>query len=564
MAKIPKPMNGVVKSLRQLFGGNRPTTQPFYLSTGSSVVSRSAIAGTRGQTEGEGAMSGSGDNITSTAVLPDERNFQYAIFEEMAKSPTVNAALSIHITYALAPDKKTGRAFVISPKDMNDKEAVDRCAELSADLGEMINTLLPSMAMIMSVFGVGYCRPYATQGKGITGIESSFYTLPYFVREYYQGNQLMGFAGDYITKKNSSEQVLSEPWLLVPMKTPFWKPSGKLMPVNTSTQPYSLLDDQEDKQVQETQNYGTSFLESSYEPWLNLCGALKALKAVRYNSAKIDRLIALATDSLDVANAANYTRTIAQSLKRNSDMLERRATSNLAMPTVMNHLIPVMGNGKNGITVDTQSIPADINGIEDVMFHLRQLAASLGVDSTMLGWADQMSGGLGEGGWAQTAIQAALRANWIRAAAKQMIERLIDIHLAYKYGKTYIGEDRPFTVSFHSMNTAIQEEENRELDARANFVTLLVQVMDAINNSPKMSGSDTFMSYLFIDQLKMTPEQVGQMIKEFRSIKSPDEQSGGGSMMNESAPQLGDDPANWSNEQLVSFAHFILNPQEQK
>ena len=119
-------------------------------------------------------------------------------------------------------------------------------------------------------------------------------------------------------------------------------------------------------------------------------------------------------------------------------------------------------------------------------------------------------------------------------------------------------------MSFHSMNTAIQEEENRELDARANFVTLLVQVMDAINNSPKMSGSDTFMSYLFIDQLKMTPEQVGQMIKEFRSIKSPDEQSGGGSMMNESAPQLGDDPANWSNEQLVSFAHFILNPQEQK
>jgi len=561
MAKIPKPMNGVVKSLRQLFGGNRPDTAPLYLSSGSSVVSRSAVTGAPGQIDGEGAMSGSGDSITSTALLPGDRHGQYSIFEEMAKSPTVNAALSIHITYALAPDKRTGRSFAITPKDLNDKDAADRCAELTADLGDMINTLLPSMAMIMSVFGTSYCRPYAEQGKGITGIESSYYTLPYFVREYYQGNQLVGFAGDYITKLNSSEQVLSEPWLLVPMKTPFWKPDGQTMPITSSARPYSLLADEADKEVMETQNYGTSFLESSYEPFLNLCGALKALKAVRFNSAKVDRLIALSTDSLDVANAANYTRTVAQSLKRNNDMLERRATSNLAMPTVMNHLIPVMGNGKNGITVDTQSIPADINGIEDVMFHLRQLAASLGVDSTMLGWADQMAGGLGEGGWAQTAIQAALRANWIRAAAKQAIERLIDIHLAYKYGKTYIGEDRPFSVTFHSMNTAIQEEENRELDARANFVTLLVQVMDAINNSPKMSGSDTFMSYLFVNQLKMTPEQVAQMIKEFRSIKAPDEQSGG-SMMNESAPQLGDEPANWSNEQLVSFAHFILNPQE--
>ncbi|WP_241647081.1 portal protein [Rosenbergiella metrosideri] len=562
MAKIPKPMNGVVKSLRQLFGGNRPDSTPLYLSSGSSVVSRSAVTGAPGQIDGEGAMSGSGDSITSTAQLPSDRHGQYSVFEEMAKSPTVNAALSIHITYALAPDKKTGHSFAITPKDLNDKDAADRCAELTADLGDMINTLLPSMAMIMSVFGTSYCRPYAQQGKGITGIESSYYTLPYFVREYYQGNQLVGFAGDYITKQDSSERVLSEPWLLVPMKTPFWKPDGGTMPVTSTARPYSLLADEADKEVMETQNYGTSFLESSYEPFLNLTGALKALKAVRFNSAKVDRLIALSTDSLDVANAANYTRTVAQSLKRNNDMLERRATSNLAMPTVMNHLIPVMGNGKNGITVDTQSIPADINGIEDVMFHLRQLAASLGVDSTMLGWADQMSGGLGEGGWAQTAIQAALRANWIRAAAKQAIERLIDIHLAYKYGKTYIGEDRPFTVTFHSMNTAIQEEENRELDARANFVTLLVQVMDAINNSPKMSGSDTFMSYLFIDQLKMTPEQVAQMIKEFRSIKAPDEQSGGGDMMNESAPAIGDDPANWSNEQLVSFAHFILNPQE--
>lgn len=566
MAKIPKPLSGVVQSLRQIFGAGKGQINPAYLNSGSSVISRSSIAGARHGADKEGAMSGAGDSVTSFAVLPIDRLAQYAIFEEMSRSPTVHAALSIHVTYALAPDKKTGSAFVITPKDPSDPDAVARCDELTTDLGDMINQGLPSWAMIMSVFGTAYVRPYAEQGKGITGIESSYHTLPYFIREYQQGNQLVGFSGDYVTEPNSSAPVLSDPWLLVPMKNPFWRASSCLMPVNIGLKPYSLIEEQADKQVVETQNYGTSFLESSYEPWLNLIGALKALKAIRYNSAKIDRLIALSTDSLDVANAANYTRTVAQSLKRNSDMLQRNATSNLAMPTVLNHLIPVMGDGKNGITIDTQSIPADINGIEDVMFHLRQLAASLGVDSTMLGWADQMSGGLGEGGWAQTAIQAALRANWIRAAAKTSVERLIDIHLAYKYGKAYLAEDRPFTVSFHSMNTAIQEEENRELDARANFVSILVQVMDAINNSPKMSGSDTWMNYLFMDQLKMSADQVAQMTKEFRSITTPDDQSGGGSMMNESAPNapLGDDPATWTHDQLLNFAHFVLNPQDKK
>lgn len=551
---------GFLSALKKAFnGGDVTPADPVVFTSGHSVVARSGLSALRPGILGSNSdgMTSAADSISLSAELPGERLQKYNILETMAKSPTISTALNIHIAHALAPSKKTGQAFILSPKDGSDAEAVSRCEELTADLGAMINDGLPSWAMIMAIFGVSYVRPYAEQGRGITGIESSYYTLPHFVQEFYRGSQLVGFSGDYILDTHSLRRVITEPWNLVSMKNPYWTPQHKVIPVSYGTKGYSLLSDQADKPLMETQNYGTSFLEYSYEPYLNLCASLAALKSTRNNAAKIDRLIALTTNTLDPVNAANYTRGVSQALKRHSDLVAQRSINANAIPTVLNHLIPVMGDGKNGITIDTQSIPADISGIEDVMFHLRQLAASLGIDATMLGWADQMSGGLGEGGWQQTAIQAALRANWIRQAAQRTIYRLLDIHLAYKYGKVYTETNRPYDVQFNSMNTAIQEEENRELDARANFVVVISQIMDQIQNNPKLAGSDAFMRYLFTEQLHIDDDTLNTMIKEFKANESEQNNEHG---MYESAPlSSGDDPENWTPEQLINFAKFVMS-----
>ncbi|HGW9752369.1 TPA: phage portal protein [Escherichia coli] len=551
---------GFLSALKKAFnGGDVTPADPVVFTSGHSVVARSGLSALRPGILGSNSdgMTSEADSISLSAELPGERLQKYNILETMAKSPTISTALNIHIAHALAPSKKTGQAFILSPKDGSDAEAVSRCEELTADLGAMINDGLPSWAMIMAIFGVSYVLPYAEQGRGITGIESSYYTLPHFVQEFYRGSQLVGFSGDYILDTHSLRRVITEPWNLVSMKNPYWTPQHKVIPVSYGTKGYSLLSDQADKPLMETQNYGTSFLEYSYEPYLNLCASLAALKSTRNNAAKIDRLIALTTNTLDPVNAANYTRGVSQALKRHSDLVAQRSINANAIPTVLNHLIPVMGDGKNGITIDTQSIPADISGIEDVMFHLRQLAASLGIDATMLGWADQMSGGLGEGGWQQTAIQAALRANWIRQAAQRTIYRLLDIHLAYKYGKVYTETNRPYDVQFNSMNTAIQEEENRELDARANFVAVISQIMDQIQNNPKLAGSDAFMRYLFTEQLHIDDDTLNTMIKEFKANESEQNNEHG---MYESAPlSSGDDPENWTPEQLINFAKFVMS-----
>lgn len=559
MAKKNKALS-VLSALRQAFrGADADAPESLPCSNGQNVVvSRSGLAALAYQEGKVGEMTTAGDSLYLGAEMPLGRLQRYAILEEMANSPICSAVLNNHIGHALASDKKTGLAFCIAPVDPSDKEGAARAKELQDDLAAMINKHLPSLAMTMAIFGVAYVRPYAWTGNGITSLENSYYSLPYFVQEFYKGDQLVGFGGDYVLSPDTHTRTLSSPWSLAPMKNSYWTPTRNVQPVTSGNRGYSLLSEEEYKKVAEMQNYGTSFLAHAYEPFLNLTGALNALKATRYNAAKVDRLIALTTNSLDPVVGANYTRTVSQTLKRHGEALQKKAVNGNTMPTVMNHVIPVMGDGKNGITIDTQSIPADITSIEDVMFHLRQLCAALGIDSTMLGWADQMAGGLGEGGW----IQTALRAQWLRQGGQEMIYRLIDIHLAFKYGKVYPVNDRPYVVQFNSMNTAIQEEESREMDARANFITLMVQVMDAQQANNKLAENDTFMRYLFSDQLKMDGGTLDKMLAEFSKSrdKADAQEEENGSMMNESAPDS-DDPVSWTHEELVAFARYVVRPE---
>ncbi|MGL5468585.1 MAG: hypothetical protein ACRDCT_10445 [Shewanella sp.] len=474
--------------------------------------------------------------------LPVDRGARYSIYQEMAESDLVSAALQMHIAHALAPDMATGNIITIEAKD---KEHEKLAAELMADLGKMLNDNITSWAMLMCIYGVHYLRPYGEQGKGVTDIESSYYTLAKHVREYMRGDLLCGFTSDHlITKDKSADVLLSEPWSLVALKVPFWLPDLESEPEYLGGEKYSLFTDLHRRTPIETQNYGTSFLQNAYVAWVELKESTRALRGARYNASRQDRFIGIGMEGLDPVSAAKYLNTVSTQMRKDMEAEARVAVKNGMKPTIWNRLLPVLSGGKGGLTIDSQQTSPDINGIEDTLFNLKRFCAAMGIDPAMMGWSDMMAGGLGEGGWSRTSIIAALRANWVRIGVRQMVERLIDIHIAYKHGKAFPTNESPFNIKFHSINTALAIEKQDERQGLVDFTTAVATLLDMVEQG-SLSGSETF-KRVVMSNVGLTDEEVNAIIDEIAKAK-------------ESGGEEGEDMYESADNRLKRLIHDELN-----
>ncbi|HHY0551922.1 TPA: hypothetical protein ACVU5P_004241 [Vibrio parahaemolyticus] len=445
--------------------------------------------------------------------LPSDRFLRYRIYKEMSEDSTIHTALELHLAHALSVDNKSGQIVYLEPKSDEDAEYVE---QLNKEVMTKINENITSWAWPMCVFGVGYVRPYAEIGRGIYHWESNYYTLPNNIREYERAGVLVGFTSEELRTKPGGEQVrLAEPWTLIPLKNPIWRPDMDIEPVNYSGQAYSLYSDIHTRYPIETQNYGTSLLYAAYESWLFLRNAIRSLAKSRQLASIIDRLISVDTNNLDAARAAEYLRLIASQIQEDRDDIERQAKLDGYLPVVINSLIPIMSGGaKGGVNIDTFSVDPNIAHIEDIMFHVKRLAGALGVEPSMLGFSDMLSGGLGEGGFFRTAIQSAMRANQIRLGVVNFVKRSIDIHTSFRDEQAWPDGEEPFYIRFNSLNTAIEIEAADARESKANYAMTVATLLDMFEQST-LSKSDTLKRKLYGDVLEgLSNDEVDVILEE--------------------------------------------------
>lgn len=451
--------------------------------------------------------------------LPRERQTRYLALEIMAEDPTIDCAIKMHMAHALSARSDTGQVVSIESVT-DDKDPIVN--DLRNTLQARINRELNEWAYNAAVYGAHYVRVYGGQQKGITNIRSDYYTHPRFIKKFEKAGQLAGFTTTYQGTTGAHSRIrLMPPWAFVGFEIPQWKNASNTEPVNIGVAPVDLSsDDYATEAMVESQEYGSSLIETAYQPWLDLLDAICSLNASRRNAARLERLIGVSTGRLDPEKAAKYLNLISSQILNTDREIATQSLRRGFVQTVINRIFPMWGD-KARMEVNTVQGTPDINGLEDVFFHVKRLGGALGVDPSMLGFGDFLSGGLGDGGFYRVSIMAALKANFLRQAIQNGVQRLCEIHVAYKHKKIFLPGQQPWRIVFNSVSTALEREEQENLESRTNIASGLAGIIATLDQEYTTTDRRALMNFLWTHILKKDEESFKQVFPENMASQTP-------------------------------------------
>lgn len=439
----------------------------------------------------------SSDAAQITHVLPEDRSARYAVLRLMAKDPTIDSAIKMHIANALSARTDSGESVFISPAEGAGQDKI--VDDLRATLMPFIKKDLNEWARKAAVYGSCFARVYGAQGIGIQNIRCDYYTHPRFIQKFEKGGRLAGYTTTYQGTNQANQRLrLMPPWSFVGFEIPEWWDCEDVEPINVGGIPVDLaMEDAAMEGLVESQEYGTSLIATAYGPWMDLLDAICSLKMSRRNAARLERMVGVNTGKLDPERAAHYLDMVAERISNATEEVERQSWLRGNVQTVVNHYVPIFGE-KGGLQIDAVQGTPDINGLEDVMFHIKRLGSAIGVDPALLGFGDLLSGGLGDGGFFRVSVMAATKANLLRQALKNGIQKLCELHVAYKFGKVFLPGNCPWTIQFNSVSSAIEREEQEALESRTNALSGLIGILATVDQDFQAFNKHELLKEIFL------------------------------------------------------------------
>lgn len=178
---------------------------------------------------------------------------------------------------------------------------------------------------------------------------------------------------------------------------------------------------------------GGSFLDAAEGPYDNLYAALVSLVGQRVLDSIDETMFAVNMDGTTKQQQksflVNFVKILKASKKRADDAVKR------GKPVLERifHLIPTWGEKQltaiNGTGANGAGRGPNGNiSVEDVMLYAKLLGGTLGIDLSMLGFSELLSGGLGDGGFFRTSAQAAERSRLLRVGLTEFYNTIIDVH----------------------------------------------------------------------------------------------------------------------------------------
>lgn len=451
------------------------------------------------------------------------RNLIYEKWSIMEGAPIVSSAIKLLVTSALGGHDTSGDVVFIekTPAVQNDARLAKVVDEISAEVAPILNRAAFTIAYIGCVFGDAYARVYS-DAYGVRSLDVDELLRPVLVQPYERAGKTVGYA-IAIGERNFMRMDKSQIARLKMPRTQ-WVPQYGV--IEKSLKQKLEVDDWETHPIMPSL-VGGSLLYNAESSYDNLTASLLGLVGQRWQDSIDEQIITANMDSMTHEDQSRFLASVRQMMMASKAYAEQAVKANRPVMERIRHILPVFGD-KQMLTVmpanGGQPGRAGNVSIEDVMLHARLLSGAFGVDLSMIGFADQMSGGLGEGGFFRTSAQAAENARFIRTALTDFFNDIIDIHTLKRYGMVFNEADRPWQINFYSAISALESEAQRTKLDSMNSGAMLAQVMQQM----KDMGADEAMMREFLIKIMKLDDEEATMFAKIVNAKKPEGEEGGG------------------------------------
>lgn len=446
----------------------------------------------------------------------------YAKYQQMQQNSFINAGLRLHVTAALGGHESKGDVIFIectpeAEKDPKKKKIID---DLNHNLKDLLNKNIYTLAFNAVSWGDGYGRVYSQDKVGVTDLMCDEMVLPPLVQPFEQGSRTVGYVVG--TATNSSGVKLSTTQMIrVKMPRTLYTPQARVMQKAFKT---AILEDDSSNLPYLPSLVGGSFLEGIEDPYNHLIMSISGMVGQRIQDGIDEALLTVNMTDMTHEQQKATMQNLEQMFAETAAQTAKAVKEGRSLLGKLRRFIPVWSD-KQLVQLQggTGSQRSGSITIDDVMFHAKQLSGGLGIDLAMLGFADLLSGGLGEGGFFRVSAQVAERSRMIRNAVTQAINDLIDIHLYKKSGLAFSDADRPWAINFYSGISAQQKEAQDTKLSMMNTGGILIQTLAQLK---ELGLSPEVVKHLLSTQMMLDENSADLVAKGLASAKPPEGQDG--------------------------------------
>lgn len=446
----------------------------------------------------------------------------YQKWSFMEGDALISSAIKLHCTSALGGNETNGDVVFVEtkPEYDNDKQRRAIVDDINASLAPLLNSHAFASAYTGSIFGDAYTRIYTRPKEGVVDLSSTEFLRPPLVTALEKGSRTVGFRV-YTSNKGYEDLNVGQIARLKMGRTQ-WVPQQSVL--EKSFRASLKEDDPSSENIPVMPSFvGGSLLFEAEEAYDNLYASILGMVGQRWLNSIDEETLTIQTEGMTKDQRELTVNNLVKILSQSKARAERAMGGTPVLEKIRN-IIPISRDKQVlGLAEGISSRQQSPIQIDDVMFHAKLMAAALGADLSMIGFSDQLSGGLGEGGFFRVSAQAAERSRIIRIALTDFFNHIIDIHTFHRYGIVFKKSERPWVINFYGSISALEKERAQTRMERMNAAGMLVQGMQMMKD---VGLSESSMKQALTKEYMLDEDEAASYAKDLAAAQNEHEEGG--------------------------------------